>query len=78
MPTYKVHGTVTIGITMTVEADSPDEAMEKADEEWPGLSDYAGNGESHGKLIGTSEECLSLDAGEDYPEFSEAVIDDEE
>ncbi len=72
MPTYRVFGTVTIGVTMTVEAESAEAAKERAYEQYPGLEGYAGNGSNGGKLIGTAEEALYIEAGDDEPEFTDA------
>ena len=69
---YQVYGTVTVSVTMTVEADSPEAAIEVAEQEYPGLSDYCGNGATSGKLIGTSADTLTVYAGDDIPEFIEA------
>lgn len=69
---YAVHGTVTVSVTMTVEADSPEAAIEAAERDYPGLSDYCGNGAISGKLVGTASENLTVYAGDDFPEFIEA------
>lgn len=71
---YAVSGTVTISITMLVEADSLEEAKEKAHEEYPGLTNFAGNGSRGGKLVGTSEENLTVEAGDDEPQFTDVEI----
>lgn len=70
MPKFNVYGNATIGVHMTVEADSAEEAIEKAHEEFPGLSGYCGNGGTD-KLVGVHDENVSLDADGDF-EFVEA------
>lgn len=78
MAKYKVAGTVTIGVTIVVEADSEEAAMEKAHDEWPGLEDYCGNGRAGGAIVGTNDENITLDAGCDEPEFDSVEVDDGE
>lgn len=72
MKRYTVYGSVTIGVTMTVEASSEDEAIEVAERDWPGLSNYCGNGGTN-QLVGVYDASVSLDSGwSDCPEFTEA------
>lgn len=61
MPKYTVYGTYTIGLSMVVEADSEEHALEVACEEFEGLRNYAGMGGTD-KLVGTDQEEVSLDA----------------
>lgn len=70
MKTYKVHGSVSIGVTMTVEAETQEEAMEKAYEQFHGLTNFAGNGGTD-QLVGVYDTSCSLDAGYGEPEFNE-------
>lgn len=67
---FKVYGMEVVRVTIIVEADSEEEAIDKAYEEYCGLQGYVGNGGSN-KLIGTSQSEVSLEAGDDV-EFSEA------
>lgn len=64
MAKYKVWGSFTGSVSITVEADSQDEAFDKAYEEFGGLGSYCGNGGCD-KLIGVSspnESCEAEDA----------------
>lgn len=71
---YRVSGTVELGIDLLVDADSKEEAIEKAYDEWPGLSDYVGNGKSCGGLCGPScpNECDANIDSYGEPNFTEA------
>lgn len=66
---YDVHGSATVVVTVTVEAENGEEAIEKAQEAFGGLHSYCGNG-GVDKLIGVggSNESIEL-AGE--PEFDD-------
>jgi hypothetical protein len=44
MMKYVVNGKVTVSVIKTVEADSPEEAIEKAYEEFEGVTDYGFDG----------------------------------
>lgn len=66
---YDVHGTMTVVVTITVEAESGEEAIEKANEEFGGVNSYAGNGGCD-KLIGVRGSNESIEADE------EPVFDD--
>ncbi len=82
MPKKIVRVPYCVWLDITVETDSEDEieiieqAMEHAR-----LSDYAGNGARHGKLIGTSEANVVIEAEEDCLEgerkFEIEVVDAE-
>lgn len=61
MAKFRVYGSIPIGFTMIVEAESERAAKDKAWCDWPGLTDYAGNGGS-GRLVGHSEAGLFLQA----------------
>lgn len=67
MPKKIVRVPFCVWLDITVETDSDDdvEIVEQA-MECAGLSDYAGNGAMHGKLIGTSEANVVIEA-EEYP-----------
>lgn len=72
---YVVYGTVPVDVYFTVEADSEKEAIDLAYQDFPGLSNYAGNGGS-GKLVGVSGRSISIEAG-DCVEFFSAEVKDE-
>lgn len=58
---YTVYGTAKIGISIIVDADDDEDALRKAEEEFDGLTNYAGNGGS-GKLVGTTQSSVELNA----------------
>ena len=60
MPKYKVYGTVTVEVIITVDADNEDDAFEKAYQEFGGIGSYCGNGGSD-KLIGVRGQNESID-----------------
>jgi len=68
---FKVYGTVKVGVTVTVDADDEESAIEAAYEEFGGLSGYIGNGGSD-QLVGVHNPNVSLDVGEDEGDFIEA------
>ena len=68
---FNVYGTVYVAVTVTVEADNADDAIDKAYDECSGLSGYVGNGGSD-KLVGTNNSSVSLDAGESEAYFTDA------
>lgn len=68
---YEVYGYATVVCSMVVEADSEEEAIEIANEEFGGLSNYAGMGSCNclvGVLTSDNERCI-------YPD-SDVVFDD--
>ena len=68
---YEVCGYATVVCSMVVEADSEEEAIEIANEEFGGLSNYAGMGSYNclvGVLTSDNERCI-------YPD-SDVVFDD--
>lgn len=67
---FRVYGTATIGITITVEAEDIEEAIDNAHDEFNGLRSYVGNG-GRDKLIGVQESNVSIDPGDDF-EFTDA------
>jgi hypothetical protein len=71
MAKWNVYGSVSVGVRMTVEADSQDEAISAAYENFPGLNGYAGNG-GHDQLVGVNDSACSLDPGGAEPKFTEA------
>ena len=65
---FRVWGKVELPVYIDVEAENAEAAMEEADERWPGLSEYAGNGRRHGGLMGPSDPLTnnaSIEAPED-------------
>ena len=74
---YKVTGKITVEVTIEVEADSADEALEVAYDKRSSLTHYAGNYGSGDKLIGVdgANETVSAD---DEIEWTEAEELEEE
>ena len=81
MKLYRVYGTTTVCVAKEVWANSPDEAIERADDELNYLTAYCGNG-GYDKLIGVegdnesvdSNECIDWDDAEeieDDPDYRE-------
>ena len=64
---YRVDGEVTISVSIEVEAASPEDALEKADEQFGGVRNYVGNG-GFDKLIGVQGTKESIQA--DYAEIA--------
>jgi len=65
MPKYEVRCVMPVFMTIEVEAEDEDDAIEVA-WDYMSLSSFAGNGATHGKLIGTTSSNVTLEAG-DYP-----------
>ncbi|RRJ62420.1 hypothetical protein EHV15_05240 [Paenibacillus oralis] len=61
MAKYKVWGNFTGAVSITIEADSEDEAFDKAYAEFQGIGSFVGNG-GIDKLIGVYEDNESIDA----------------
>lgn len=68
---YNVYGSVKVWVTIEVEADDAEHAIEVAYDEFGGLSGYAGNG-GLDKLVGTNDRNVSLDVGDSDADFTEA------
>lgn len=69
---YRVHGHATVICSMVVEADNEKEAIEKANDEFGDLANYAGMGRCDcliGVATSEDERCIYPD-GE--PEFDDA------
>lgn len=49
---WRVSGVVTLGVNMLVEADTREDALEKAHDAWPGMANFCGNGKRGGALCG--------------------------
>jgi hypothetical protein len=58
--TFKVYGTVRVGVTITVEAADEQEAYKEADQLFPGLTHYVGNGGTD-QIVGVNDSNVSLD-----------------
>jgi len=63
MPKFTVYGMIGVSVSVEVEAEDEDDALDKADEEFGGVTSFAGNG-GHNKLIGVSGTHESIEAGE--------------
>jgi hypothetical protein len=72
MKKFEVYGEVTLNVTMTVEAETAEEAREKAERAWPGLTRYDRDRGS-GDFIGTTARCVSLSVQDGGPGFSQVV-----
>jgi len=73
MSRYKVYGTIEILVSMIVEADDEEAAIEIANEDFDGLQDYAGNGRVGGALVGTNNSNVTIHSDSGIaPEFNEA------
>lgn len=69
---YDVHGTVEVVVTVTVEAENGEEAIEKAQKCFGGIQSYCGNG-GIDKLIGVSgsNESIELDGNVEFDDWTE-------
>ena len=63
MATFKVNCSIPVHLTIEVDAEDAEEAIEKSDA-LAHLESYAGNGARFGKLIGTSARNVTLEAGD--------------
>jgi hypothetical protein len=71
---YRVYGNMTVGLSIEVEADNEDEAIDAADDLQHEAAVFVGNGSQAG-LVGLEprESTLEFDACDCYPEWAEAV-----
>ncbi len=70
---YKVIGHATVVCSMIVEADSKEEAIENANEEFGSLTNYVGMGETD-KLIGVcSSDCNRSISPDSDVEFDDCI-----
>lgn len=72
MNKYKVFGHATVLCSMVVEAESAEEAMEKASEEFGGLTNYTGMGSCDclvGVLDSADERCISPDGEVEFDDY---------
>jgi hypothetical protein len=78
---WHVYGSVPVSVTYTVEADTMEEAIEKANNDFPGLRGCVGNG-GVDKMVGVDDSAASLDVtdpqGDEFDSASEADDDDSE
>lgn len=75
MKKYRVFGSATVTCSMVVEAESGQDAMEKADIEFGGLTNYAGMGSCNclvGVLTSEDERCVFADGEVEFDDY-EAV-----
>lgn len=75
MPRYAVYGSVTVSVSMEVEAEDEEAAIEAAEREWPGLSGYVGNGGGGDRLLGPAgyENNEKVEEVGDEPKWNAAV-----
>jgi hypothetical protein len=69
MKKYEVNCVMPVFMTITVEADNEEDAIDKASDDMY-LNGYCGNGARYGRLVGHSRENVCIEAGE-------CVIEDE-
>jgi hypothetical protein len=67
---YRVTGKADVWVSIIVEADSKESAIEQADRDFGGVGGFAGNGGSN-KLIGVTGSKESIESG-DFFEFDAA------
>lgn len=72
MKKYDVYGTVPIVVTITVEANSGEEAIEIAARKFQGVRGYVGNG-GLDKLIGVdgTNESIEVDGEPEFDDWTE-------
>lgn len=70
MKKWNVYGSVQISVISRVEAETAEEAIEKAHGNWGGMTNYAGNGGTD-KLVGVYGD-ESIEADDSEPNFTEA------
>lgn len=71
---YRVYGSTTVTCSMTVEADSKEEAIEIANEEFGELTNYAGMGSCDcliGVLTSENERSIYADGEADFDDAEE-------
>lgn len=74
MKTYTVHGVTKVAVTIEVEAESAQAAIDLAYEQFDGLTGFCGNGGTD-KLVGTTHPNVSLEPHESV-NFIEAEAHD--
>lgn len=76
MKKYRVFGSSTVICSMVVEAESGQDAMEKAASEFGGLTNYAGMGSCDclvGVLTSEGERCVFPDGEVEFDDYEEVV-----
>ena len=73
---YEVIGTCEVTVLKRVKANSPEEAMELADDLFQGIHSFLGNGDSD-KLIGVYD-CSESINGDDYVKWEDAYETDDD
>lgn len=71
---YEVYGHATVVCSMVVEADSEEEAIEIANEEFGGLTNYAGMGSCDclvGVITNEDERCIYPDSEVEFDDAQE-------
>lgn len=71
---YRVYGCTTLTCSMTVEADSKEDAIEIANEEFGGLTNYAGMGSCDclvGVMTSDDERCIYPDGEVEFDDAEE-------
>jgi hypothetical protein len=76
MKKFNVYGSIPVHITFRIEAESEEDAIDKAYENFPGLTNYLGNG-GVDQILGVNDSDISLDGGCQEPEFTTAEEDTE-
>lgn len=74
MKQYRVYGHVTLTCSMVVEASSVEEAIEKANNEFGGLTNYAGMGSCNclvGVLDSKDERSIAADGEVEFDDVEE-------
>ena len=71
---YRVYGHTTVTVSTLVEANSEEEAIEKANQEFGGILSYCGNGGTD-KLIGVDGEYDTIEADESV-EFDDTSLEE--
>lgn len=71
MANFQVLGEVKIYVTMDVEADSREEAIDMAQDQFV-LRDYCGNGRSGGAIVGVNDERVTITADNCEAAFTDA------
>lgn len=69
---FDVHGTVSVVVHITVEAENGDQAIEIAAQKFNGVHEYAGNG-GYDKLIGVTgrNESITIDGEVEFNDYTE-------
>ena len=75
----RVHGKVLVPVYIDVEVESDDKqaAYDVAEDKWPGLGNYCGNGRRGGGLLGPNDpltDNASVEAIDDPPEWDSVSV----